>query len=265
MPRTTPVSARAFACAIITASLAAFSASAARAEIIVLGSNAPGLAVGKVLGDEATLSVPAGSRVRIMLPSGSTREVKGPASHKVAELTAGQSADRSLWNDVKRIVTTAKRSDESAIGAVRSAAPSSAERGVRAAPPPRALRPAFSWRHVPIDGEDGGDVCIERGARLQLVRAAPGRPQRVAVVNRQSQVRGETDFAVGSTTAAWPAAVGADVGLYVVVLPDGAKRSLRLRPIDPLPAADETLRLLHSQRCLVQVEAWLRGLAVAGR
>jgi len=238
----------------------------ADAEIIILGSNAPGLPVGKVLQDGATLDVPSGARVRIMLSSGSTREIKGPLSQKVAALSDGKPADRSLWNDVTRLVTNTKKADESTVGAVRSVAPSSAGKKKRARGlAPSTVEAGFSWRHVPIDGANDGDVCVERGAHLQLVRSEPGRPIQVVVINRQSQARGDADFRVGSATADWPSGIGTEIGLYVVVRPDGTKRNFRLRPISPLPAADDTLRVLHGQRCLQQVEAWLRGLALASR
>jgi hypothetical protein len=48
-------------------------------------------------------------------------------------------------------------------------------------------------------------------------------------------------------------------------MPESQPRQIRLRVIDPLPQADETLRLLHSQRCQSQIDAWLRGVATAGR
>jgi len=113
--------------------------------------------------------------------------------------------------------------------------------------------------------DSDGDVCVQKGAPLELQRSAPGRPISVAVVNLQTKARASTEFGVGSATTAWPQAVGVEVGRYSVVLPSGEKREIRLRPIDPLPAADDTIRLLHSQRCLKQVEAWLRGQSIAGR
>lgn len=240
------------------------------ADVIVVSSNAASVKAGSLLGNDTTIDVPSGARVRVMMPSGRTQEFKGPAKVKVADLGKGETINESLWNDVKRLVSNQNQAIESTIGAVRSVVPKS-RGGGEGANAPRAFKhvpdpvppPAFSWRRVSIDA--GGDVCVEKGAPLELLRAAPGRPLAINIVNVQSKKRGVAEFAVGSATAAWPADVGTDVGLYAVVMPDGAKRDIRLRPIAPLPEADETLRVLHGQRCLVQVEAWLRGQMTAAR
>lgn len=248
--------------------------SPAHADVIVVSSNASSIKAGSVLGNDKTLDVPSGARVRIMMPSGRTQELKGPAKVKVAELGRGEAINESLWNDVKRLVSNQKQATESTIGAVRSMAPKSAtdkSGDDQGAGSPRALKnvpepvpaPSFSWRRVPIDA--GGDVCVEKGAALELLRGAPGRPLAISIVNMQSKKRAAAEFAVGSATAAWPADIGSEVGLYAVVMPDGVKRDIRLRPIAPLPEADETLRVLHGQRCLLQVEAWLRGQMTAAR
>lgn len=249
--------------------LAAAAHAPAHADVIVVSSNSASVKAGSVLGNDKTIDVPSGARVRVMMPSGRTQEFKGPATVKVADLGKGEAINESLWNDVKRLVSNTKQATESTIGAVRSVAPKSG--GGEGANAPRAFKhvpdpappPAFSWRRVSIDA--GGDVCVEKGAPIELLRAAPGRPLAINVVNVQSKKRGAAEFAVGSATAAWPADVGTEVGLYAVVMPDGAKRDIRLRPIAPLPEADETLRVLHGQRCLVQVEAWLRGQMTAAR
>lgn len=246
--------------AVVAGGVALMGAPAARADVIVLSSTAPALKAGAVLPDSAALDLPKGARIRVMLPSGRTQEIKGPSKAMIADISRGEARNEGLWNDVVNAMARQKRADESVVGAVRSVAPS----GTRgAAPAPAEAKPSFSWRMVPIDA--GGDVCIEKGVALDLLRSKPGKPLTVIVVNRQDQRRGEASFAVGSATAKWPASVGADVGMYAVSFPDQPVRTIRLRPIAPLPAADETLRVLHSQRCLAQIEAWLAGIAVAGR
>lgn len=235
--------------------------SGAMADVIVIGSSSAALKPGMVLGDSAKIDLPSGARVRVMLPSGRTHEIKGPAVVKVATLGAGEKRNESLWNDVRRLVANQKTASESSIGAVRSVAPRRFAR--RRSRPTGVTAPQFSWRRVSIDSE--GDVCVEKRAPLEMLRGAPGRPMSVVVVNLQSKKRASAEFGVGSATATWPKSVGTEVGRYAVVLPDGAKHEIRLRPIDPLPAADDTIRVLHSQRCLQQVEAWLRGQLLAAR
>mgnify|MGYP001765876230 CR=1 FL=1 len=231
----------------------------AAAEVIVLGSSAAALKPGSVIADTATIDLPAGERLRVMLPSGRTQEFKGPAAIKVGSLGAGEKRNESLWNDVRRLVANQKTASESSVGAVRSVAPKAATGGSTRSQ--GATAPQFSWRRVSIDSD--GDVCVEKSAPLEMQRGAPGRPMSIVVVNMQSRKRATAEFSVGSATTAWPQGVGTEVGRYTVVLSDGVKREIRLRPIDPLPAADDTIRLLHSQRCLQQVEAWLRGQQIA--
>lgn len=245
----------------LAALLAAVAAPAvAHAELVVLSSSTALVKSGAVLPDSASLEVPAGARVRVMLPSGRTQEIKGPAKSKVADISKGEARNEGLWNDVVNVISRQKKADESVVGAVRSVAPPSGTRGVAA---PTSAKSGFSWRIVPLD--PGGDVCVEKGVALELLRTKPGKPLSVVIVNRQDQRRGEATFAVGSATAKWPVSAGTDVGMYAVSFPDGPPRTIRLRPIAPLPAADETLRVLHGQRCLAQIEAWLAGIAVAGR
>lgn len=248
----------------VAALVAVVAPSVVQAEVIVIGSSAAALKPGMVLDDARKIELPAGARVRVMTPSGRTQEIKGPASVQVASLGKGEARNESLWNDVKRLVAAQKTASESSVGAVRSVAPKTSSGGVRGSAPGGAgAAPAFSWRRVSIDYD--GDVCIEKGASLELLRGAPGRPLTVVVVDLQERKRVPAEFGVGAATTAWPQGMASGVGRYSVVLPDGAKREIRLRPIDPLPQADDTIRLLHSQRCLGQVEAWLRGQLTASR
>lgn len=248
--------------------LACITAGEARAELVVLNACTSAMKTGTVLADGVTIDVPAGVKCRVMLPSGRTQELSGPLQTKVAALTKGEARNEGLWNDVVTVLSRQKRADESVVGAVRSVAPKTRGAPAASAPaggaaPSPAARLTFSWRQVPID--TGGDVCVEKGVGLELLRSRPGKPVTVAIVNRQSSKRGEATFEVGSATAPWPDAVGTDVGLYAIALPDGTNRTLRLRPIAPLPEPDDTLRVLHGQRCLVQIDAWLSGIRTAQR
>ncbi|MCB1505674.1 MAG: hypothetical protein KDJ47_11920 [Hyphomicrobiaceae bacterium] len=244
-------------------------AGSAVADVIVIGASGASVKPGQVLTSDATLSLPGGARVRVMLASGRTQELKGPGQIKIGDLGKGEAVNESLWNDVKRLVATQTSARESELGAVRSVAPTkssrsfSASRGGEALGELGAAGTAFSWRRVSVDRE--GDVCVEKSAPIELVRNSPGRPLAVTIVNIQAKKRGMAEFSAGSATTSWPASVGSDVGLYAVVLPDGGRHEVRLRPIKPLPAADDTLRVLHGQRCLAQVEAWLRGQMTASR
>lgn len=239
-------------------------ASPAAADVIVISSSDPALKSGAVLRDSATIEIGSGRRARVMLPSGRTQELSGPTRIKVSSLGQGEKINESLWNDVKRLVARHKSADESVVGAVRSVAPGTVGKSARGGSTGAAgAAPRFSWRHVPID--KGGDVCIEKGATVELQRAKSGAPVTVTVVEMRGRKRATSEFAAGSATAPWPAELRSDVGIYMVSVPQSELREIRLRPIAPLPHADETLRVLHSQRCLVQVEAWLAGHLTASR
>jgi hypothetical protein len=121
----------------------------------------------------------------------------------------------------------------------------------------------FSWLHVPIDAE--GDYCIQKGNGLVLSRGASAAVQPATVIDVRAGARAQVIFATGNTTTPWPSMIRVTTGPYALQMPESQPRQIRLRVIDPLPQADETLRLLHSQRCQSQIDAWLRGVATAGR
>lgn len=226
----------------------------AYADVIVIGSSEAAWTPGTVLKDNGVIEVAKGGRVRVMLASGRTQEIKGPAKVAVASLGSGEKVNESLWNDVKKLVAAQRKADESVIGAVRSMAPKN-DGAVAAADAGAKGAPLFSWRRVPID--KGGDVCIEKGADLEIARAKGGPPLAVTIVDMHARKRAEVDFPVGAVAASWPRELRSDVGIYMVVMPEGELREIRLRPIAPLPTADDTLRVLYGQRCLEQVSTWL--------
>lgn len=226
--------------------------SAARADIIVIGSDAPAIKAGSVLVDSATLDVPSGASVTVMLPSGRTERLKGPLKRAVAELAKGEKSEPGLWDSVQRYVQKQGKASEGQVGAVRSLAPKPAK-----APLP------FSWRQVPLDAD--GDVCIEKGAPIEVARASGGKSARLTIVDMQAQKRAETAFAEGATSAPWPKEIEPKVGAYSLVVEGAPMRELRLRLVSPLPGPDETLRVLHGQRCQRQIEAWLRAVMTAAK
>lgn len=232
--------------------VSALAATAARADIIVIGSDAPAIKAGSVLADSATIDVPSGASVTVMLPSGRTERLKGPLKRSVAELAKGEKSDPSLWDSVQRYVQKQGKPSEGQIGAVRSLAPK----------PTKGPLP-FSWRQVPVDAD--GDVCIEKGAPIEVARPPGGKSARLTVVDMQGQKRAETAFAEGAASAPWPKDIEAKVGTYALVVENAPMREFRLRLVSPLPGPDDTLRVLHGQRCQRQVEAWLKGLMTAAK
>ena len=226
--------------------------SPAAAQIFVMESTVPAIRVGSALEMDATLSVPAGGHLRCVLPSGKTQTVKGPYSGKVADLAKGQPINEGVVAWIKNVLSSGGAT-EAKPGATRSAA--------RAA---EKVRMPFSWSAVPFSN---ATVCIQKGAKLQLVRASAGAVEPFTVVDGATGQQAEGRWEAASTVADWPAAVvpRTDVTYYVQV-PDRPRRQVVLRVLDKLPAEDELLTELHRQGCSAQFEAWMRDkLAAAPR
>lgn len=251
----------------------------AYADALVIASKSPNIRAGSILPDDRTLELSAGETVTMLMADGRTRTITGPFAQPVASFSKGRPADDTLWTSVAaslqkstaRQRTGAARSGEP-VGSggsgpeVRRYATAPARNAAASAPAPAEREPAvqsFSWLHVPIHAE--GDYCIQKGSDPVLVRGVAVGDQSATVIDVRAGTRAHVIFAAGSATAAWPDRIKVTTGPYALQLPQSAARQIRLRVIDPLPQADETLRLLHSQRCQAQIEAWLRGVATANR
>jgi hypothetical protein len=273
-----------FVSAFAVAAGAGVSVSPAMADAVVIGSKAPALRVGATLADDTVLDVPAGQSVTLLMSDNRTRTINGPFKQPVASFSKGKPSDDTLWQTVTQSLSKAGPKKKSAV-ALRDSAGGSGRPGPRAfasrpspspgavatAPPSPVLGAAaptlqplpFSWKQIPIDAE--GDVCVEKGNVLALVRPGTGPAQAATVIDVRAGARAQVMFAAGSSSTAWPASIVAKTGPYALQLPQNQPKKFRLRVIDPLPPADETLRLLHSQKCQLQIEAWLRGVATASR
>jgi hypothetical protein len=64
--------------------------SPASADQHVIESTAPGIKVGSQLADRDSLTIPAGTQIRVVLPSGKTQTIRGPFTGAVADLAKGQ-------------------------------------------------------------------------------------------------------------------------------------------------------------------------------
>jgi hypothetical protein len=69
----------------------------ALADVLILSPGSTAYRVGQTLGDGATLTVPAGTTVQVVLPNGDTLAVAGPASKPVSALTRGVGRDAAAW------------------------------------------------------------------------------------------------------------------------------------------------------------------------
>lgn len=217
----------------------------ALADVIVLSAKGGGLKAGETLSDQASIDLPAGASAELLLPSGAMRAIKGPTKTTVSQLTKGEKADQGLFDKVAGLVNK-PGATESQVGGMRSAAIG------RPKPLP------FSWTGIPLDAD--GDWCVEKGASLTLVRPNPSRAERVTVVDVAATQRIEVTFEPGQTSRPWPEGLAAKTGSYALILPDKPMRQIRMRLISPLPAREETVRVLHGQRCDAQLRTFLNEL-----
>jgi len=224
---------------------------AARADIYVVESSIAAIAAGSRLADSATIAIPAGGHIRAVLPSGKTQTIRGPFNGPVADLAKGQARNEGVLTWIRSILETGG-SKEVTPGATRSIGRESAR-----------PRTGFSWSAVPVAD---GAVCVEKGAKLQLVRAPSARPDRVTVVDMANAVRGEAQWEAGSDVAAWPATVAPrSDAIYHLLLSDRPQRQVTLRVLERLPADGDVLTELHRLGCKSQFEAWVREKLAASK
>lgn len=223
------------------------------ADIYVMESSAASIKVGIRIADSEQISIPAGSQVRVILPSGKTQTIKGPYSGSVADLVKGERPNPGVMAWIKGILQT---------GGATEATPG-ATRSIRMEPV--APRVGFSWVAVPVHADSV--VCVQKGAKLQLVRGPSSREDRVAVIDSAGSDRGEAQWAAGSDATPWPDGLTprAD-GVYYLVVQDRPRRQVTLRVLDRLPAEDNVLAELEARGCKYQFEAWVKAkMAAAAR
>jgi hypothetical protein len=240
---------RGLVCAGVLAAAAV--ATPASADLYVVESSVPAVTVGSRLADSDTLTIPSGSFVRAVLPSGKTQTIRGPYSGTVADIAKGQAQNEGVMAWIRNILQTGG-SNEATPGATRSIGRESAK--------PRV---GFSWSAVPVAD---GTVCVEKEAKLQLVRAPSTRPDRLAIIDTASATRGEAQWEAGSDAAAWPASVMPRSGAtYFLLQQDRPQREIKLQVLDRLPAEADVLTELHRLGCKAQFEAWVREKMAAGK
>lgn len=222
----------------------------ASADVIIVQSNSPMVRAGTVMTGPTTLQIPSGRRVVVILPSGATRTLTGPYKGTVASVTRGIKSDKSVFDAAKRYLVPPPgiSSQMTAGSSMLATAPvRDTNRG-----------PQFSWRSIPV--ESSGDICVERGSPLQLARQWTDGETRLTLIEMRSQLRAPIVFPAGRRLIAWPADVDIDPRATYVLRSTSEQRSLRLRLIAPLPAPEDTLRVLHAQRCQSQFRAYLRDM-----
>jgi hypothetical protein len=225
--------------------LAVASSSLANAEVYVIESTAAQIKTGARLGDNDRISIPAGTYIRAVLPTGKTQTIRGPYQGSLDEFSKGQAPNEGLLAWLRALMQSGG-SREQTTGAVRSAVPK-----------PTHARLKFNWAEIPVPAE--GDICIVRDARLVLVRTPSSRAARATIVDMESSQTGQVEWAAGNDTTAWPANLQPRANAsYRVITSDRAQRQVTLRVFDSRPADDDVLTALQERGCRVQFETWVR-------
>ena len=231
-----------------------FAASAVQAQVIVLQSTVGQFKAGSTLAKSTQVSIPEGGSMTVVLASGATRTINGPFAGKVSSLSSGGSSNAALFDAVKNYIKTGGSTQER-VGALRSLAPSAKPRSNR------GLAPKFSWTSVPVSAS--GDYCVQKDAILKLERQRAGNPMKVSLVDLQSTRRAQLTFGSTDAEVDWPAELPIRNASYAILTEGRAMKQIRLRLIAPLPEAEQTLQVLHGQRCNIQFGAYLRGFAAS--
>lgn len=221
-------------------------AAPAQAEAIVIGSNISGVSIGMVLDDAKVVDVGAGQTLRLMLPSGRTKVVKGPAKAAVLDLTRNQTRNEKVWAKVLASLSGKSGSDSSRIGAVR---------GMAAAPVPNAVPAVFSLTTVPT--KSTGTVCVRSDFATQLQRSGSGKAASVTVFHMGSGKKAKASFKADAVVADWPEGLPRENGVYAILADGQPMRQLMLHILNPAPADDAVLPALVAADCDGQVMLYL--------
>ncbi len=223
----------------------------AHAQVIVLQSTVKNYKPGLKIGSSSTVNVPEGQMLLVMLPSGVTRKIEGPFSDSARRLAkSGGRSNAALFKAVANYVKTAGTT-ASSVGAVRSVAPSG---GVN-----KKLNIPFSWSTLHVRA--AGDICLDQNSPVNIVRSDAKRPKLFNIIDLSAAKKAQIVFPAGMNALPWPAELDLSSGNYGILTKGRKVYQVRLRIIKQIPAPENTLQVLHGQRCTQQLKAYLRDLA----
>lgn len=223
-------------------------AKAAFAEALVVGSNLPAIKVGTVLSNAQAIEVKSGQTLRLMLPSGRTKVVRGPAKADVAALTKNLTRNEKVWNTVLAALKGRSGSDSSRIGAVR---------GMAVPPTSATARRPYATDEVVIDAASGGTVCVAAGKPIRLMRTRSNSPTVYTLLQVTTGKKAVVKFAEGETAASWPADIKLENGGYAVLAPGTPMRQIQIKQLAENLQAEQTVSVLAEAGCQAQLQAYL--------
>lgn len=213
------------------------------ADVLIVSSEVATLKPGQQVGAADRIEVPAGARVRVLLPSGKTQLITGPASGAVGEIAKGGPIAEGVWAKAKDLIATGGAS------AARPGATRGSIGGAGAA--------VFAWNVVPAGAS--GNVCVGQGAQLKLARATSDKAGEATLLDTAANARAPVVWPPQSALADWPASLPprAD-GVYQVITANARPVVLTLRVVDRSRTdEDSTLAALLEKECRAQAQSWL--------
>lgn len=211
------------------------------ARMFVVASDAPEYPTKKVIELGDTLKLPAGKRITVMLPDGTTRELTSANNGAVAVLLQPVKV-ASWWNDL--------------IDIARSGGGSSRPGSVRSV----TVRPTV----FAVDGQTGANVrlCLEPPVQPVVTRDRTEGSLTVTILAEASGKRATADFAAGQEKLTWPSDLAvADGQSYRVTPTNAAPMQVEVRVVPSGLKGEAQVRTLGAAGCTRQAAAVLQSLA----
>ncbi len=202
------------------------------AEAVVVSSTAPGLALGQVVADGASVVLPEDATATFLLSSGQVMRLLGPYQGPVSAQQASGGSRLALLDG----------HDLSALGGVRGA---------------RTARLSGLRAPVQVDAVNGGTYCVAEDTPISLVRGRSA-PMEMDLAGAQQTVT--VRWSEDSVAQPWPAGLPADTR-YTLRWPGETPRELSFRRIETQAGNDAALVTeMAAAGCTHQVAPLLRAL-----
>jgi len=226
-------------------------ASAATAEMVVIESNVPTLAVGKVLPASANVSIAEKGRVVVLAPTGKMITLQGPYSGAVPGGDA--KPDGRLALALASLVQR-KGEETGSVGAMRALGPERIESVKNAADV------------LTIDPSGEGPVCLYEPGSKSFLRNPLSRLDRLVIHDIDSGESATLVWPTDRQTVAWPAALPVKNGKsYLVEQPGRAvANQITVHFVKPETGASDIERAAQLAEAGCDTQAWLL-LRLAGK
>ena len=228
--------------------LLAWSGTALAEDLIVIESNAPGLANGTVVADGNAIEVPAGAKVVLVGMSGKTVPLSGPYK---GVPSAGSGKSDSRLTAVVASLLQPRQEETGSVGAVR----------------------AIDWRkdHVKtagdvmlLDAGQSGTQCAADAKQAALTRNPAAAADKVVLMSADNGATETLSWPIGKPSLAWPAGVPLEDGnTYLVELPPQSAVTQFTVKLLNKPAANDVERAVQLSEAGCKAQALLMLSVVA--